>query len=62
MNNAKTGGDKSSGDPHQGNLEGQDKQQADLRNPPADALELPEGLQRPRRGPLDKDRGRQDQE
>jgi hypothetical protein len=61
MINQKTLGGEQRDDAPQTGLDGKDKQQADLRNPAAVALEMPEGLQRPRRGPLDKDRGRQDQ-
>ena len=38
-------------------LSGQDKEQGDLRD---EAIPLPEGLQRPRLGPYDKDTGRLD--
>ena len=58
MNHRKTKEDERSGAEDRSRLDGQDKQQADLRNPAAEPLETPEGLQRPRRGPLDKDLGR----
>ena len=62
MDNPKTpDNDKQSDDARPRGLDGRDKQQADLRNPAAETLETPEGLQRPRRGPLDKDVGRRDQ-
>jgi len=38
-----------------------DKQQGDLRNAPHADRELPEGLKRERKGPVDKDTGRKDQ-
>jgi len=68
MDNPKTrDNDKRSDDARPRGLDGRDKQQADLRNPAAETLETletletPERLQRPRRGPLDKDVGRRDQ-
>jgi hypothetical protein len=41
-------------------LRGQDKSQGDLRNEGPDR-DTPEGLKRPRKGPLDKDAGRRAQ-
>lgn len=35
-----------------------DKKQGDLRNAPHANRELPDGLKRERKGPVDKDRGR----
>ena len=42
-------------------LRDRDKAQGDLRNDPRGDRELPEGLQRERKGPVDKERGRKDQ-
>jgi hypothetical protein len=56
MNDPNTPG----GDVQAGERKSQDKQQGDLRNPTAEPLETPEGLKRPRRGPLDKELGRGD--
>jgi hypothetical protein len=39
-------------------LKGGDKQQADLRNPAHQPIDTPEGLERERKGPLDKNVGR----
>lgn len=39
-------------------LHDRDKQQGDLRNDPVADRELPEGLKREHKGPLDKDTGR----
>ena len=39
-------------------LQGSDKQQGDLQNPAHQSIETPEGLQRERKGPLDKNAGR----
>jgi hypothetical protein len=39
-------------------LTGGDKQQDDLRDSPSNPVEMPEGLERERKGPLDKDQGR----
>ena len=62
MNNPKTrDDDERSSIVNQDGLDGRDKQQADLRNPAAGPLDLPDGLKRPRRGPLDKDLGRRNQ-
>jgi hypothetical protein len=41
-------------------LRGPDKRQSDLRDQPTEQRELPEGLSRPRTGPVDKNRGRAD--
>ncbi len=61
MNNPKTrDDDERSSIANQRGLGGHDKQQADLKNPAAEPLETPEGLLRPRRGPLDKNQGRGD--
>ena len=38
-------------------LQGGDKQQGDLQNPAHHSIETPEGLQRERKGPLDKNVG-----
>ena len=59
MNNPKTrDDDERSSIANQRGLGGQDKQQSDLRNPAAEPPETPEGLLRPRRGPLDNNLGR----
>jgi hypothetical protein len=39
-------------------LKGGDKQQGDLRNPAHQPIDTPEGLERERKGPLDKNVGR----
>jgi hypothetical protein len=39
-------------------LAGRDKQQGDLRDQPSQPLAMPEGLVRERKGPLDKNLGR----
>ena len=41
-------------------LRDSDKTQGDLRNDHRADRELPEGLQRERKGPVDKDKGRED--
>ena len=59
MNDEKTrDNDERSSAGKNGGLRGTDKQQGDLRNPGAEPLETPEGLERERRGPLDKNLGR----
>lgn len=47
-------------DPKRGGegLRDRDKQQGDLQNDPRADRELPEGLRRGRKGPVDKDAGR----
>jgi len=40
-------------------LAGGDKQQGDLQNSPDTPVEMPEGLERERKGPLDKNKGRE---
>ena len=49
-----------SDDPKQGGdgLRGGDKKQGDLRNAPHADRELPEGLKRERKGPLERDKSR----